>query len=131
MGLVYKGGHPFHRGLLKPTIELAIDHCLSRGIHLVRGPIFDLTSRGIVACGWDGAVLIHHRKEECYPHPGWLKVLCEILGENTYWTWRFNYGFNQGRAIQVYREVKGQQIWFDDEVSSEGSRLARQHNLYR
>jgi hypothetical protein len=118
---------------LTAHIEEAIVHCQGRGISLVRGPTFDYTgpSGNIIACGWDGAVLLRHQKEGIYGQPGWLRELCLLLGEDTYWWWRFHYGFNQGRALQFYREDdNGKRTWFTDKVSETAMKLARRYRLY-
>lgn len=64
-------------------------------------------------------------------HQGWLKKLCQILDEDIYWFWRFNYGFNQGRAIHVYTEEKKKQIWHIDDVSESGNQMARKLKLFK
>jgi len=115
---------------MSDIIETAIAHCQARGIVLVRGPCFDVTCEGVVACNWAGAVLLQHNPDDGHLHPGWLRKLCDVLEKDTYWFWRFNYGFNQGRALQVYTEEGGKQIWHTDKISESGNRLARRYRLY-
>jgi hypothetical protein len=63
---------------------------------------------------------------------GWYKHFCvEILGKSEYWVWHFGYGFNQGRALEIYTEDKpGKRIYTEDKTSSDGSKLARKIGLF-
>lgn len=108
-------------------IEEAIDYCIGKGIEIVRGPGLDRSSGRIEACGWYGAVLIYNKKIDILFKPGWLKEICEILEKDTYWFWRFGYGFNQGRILEVYTEKLGEKIWHKDKVSEQGMRLGKKY----
>ncbi len=113
-------------------VEASIAYTQSQGILLVRGPSFDITQGTIQACGWDGAVLLCHRLDDGHHRPGWLKKLCAVLGKDSYWFWRFNYGFNQGRALSFYKEVEGKQVWYTDKVSEAAMHLSRgKYHLFR
>ena len=110
-------------------VESAIDYVQNKRIVIIRGPIFNVDKGKVTECNWAGAVLFRHGFENL--HPGWLKKLCQILDEDTYWFWRFNYGFNQGRAIQVYTEENKKQIWHIDRVSESGNQMARKLKLFK
>jgi len=107
----------------------SIAHCQSKGIALVRGPCFEMTDR-VLACNWAGAVLLYHGEDDGHLHPGWLRKLCALLGKDTYWFWRFNYGFNQGRPLQAYTEENGKLVWHTEKVSESGNQMARHYRLY-
>jgi hypothetical protein len=55
----------------------------------------------------------------------------DILGKDTFWWWRYNYGFNQGRSLELFTEEGGSRIYFEDEVSKNAARLARKLGLYK
>lgn len=110
-------------------LELSIAYCRTRGITIVRGPCFD-NAQGVRACNWAGAVLLYYSVDDGHLRPGWLRKLCDVLGKDTYWFWRFNYGFNQGRALQIYTEEGGKRVWHTDKVSESGSDLAHRYLLY-
>jgi hypothetical protein len=124
---------------MKPEqiIEDSIKEVQKMGIKIVRGPLFIFGKEyEIQGCDCFGAVLIAHGKAEKFKFigfpEGWLKELCvDILGKDTYWFWRFNYGFNQGRPMEVYREMKdptsGKKrcIYVEDEVSKSAVRMAK------
>jgi hypothetical protein len=98
----------------------------AKGVRIIRGPLFSWSAGELPdACDCFGAVLIAHGKAFRDFPKGWLKELCEMLGKDVYWWWRFNYGFNQINTLILYREEKGQRIYFDDEVSLSAMRLAK------
>lgn len=118
-------------------IEESIETAKKQGVRIVRGPLFSWNGDKIEACDCFGAVLIAHgRAVKGFPE-GWLKELCvDILGKDTYWFWRFNYGFNQGRPMEVFREDKDssgkkRRTYVKDDVSDAGSRLAKKLGLYK
>lgn len=115
-------------------IQGSIDYCKEQGIEIRLGSIFSLIGRGYLArpvsCDWAGAIMIKNGLPLRF-YPGWLKeVAVDILGKDTYWFWRYNYGFNQGRVLDVWREEGGKRIYYEDEVSKEGLRLAKRNGLY-
>lgn len=116
-------------------IESSIKHCQDIGVKIVRGPLLVFNDEyKPIACDCFGAVLIvynkaipsHLRKE------GWLKEdLCKnILGKDFNWWWKFSFGFNQGRSLSVYKEVKDHREYFEDKVSTAGNNLARKLGFY-
>lgn len=109
------------------------------GVRIVRGPLFIIEKRVIVGCDCSGAVLIAHGKAEQHLDgfsEGWLKELCiDILGKDTFWWWRYNYGFNQGRALELFREDKDSSgkkrlTYYEDEVSKSAVRFAKKLGLF-
>lgn len=114
-------------------IEQSIKTAKSMGVVIVRGPIFIWGSGDVPkGCDCSGAVLLVKNKAIREFPNGWLKELCiDILGKDTYWWWKFSYGFNQGRPIDLYTEDgKGKRIYFQDEVSKSGFKLAKKVGLY-
>lgn len=113
-------------------IEKSIEKVQKMGIKIVRGPLFVRNGDKLVACDCFGAVLISHGKAQKDFPKGWLKTLCvDLLGKDTYWMSRFDHGFNQGYALETYKEEKGgKKTYFEDDVSKSGARLARQLGLY-
>lgn len=120
---------------MKPEqiIEESIQKAKQKGIEIVRGPIFVWGHEALPkACDCSGAVLVAFDKAEPGFPKGWLRELCvEILGKDTWWWYRFNFGFNHGRPLQMYTEEKGKTKYIDDDVSKSGVRMAKRFGLYK
>jgi hypothetical protein len=120
---------------MKPEliIEESIQIAQNMSVRIVREPLY-IWGHGDLPEGCDcfGAVLIAHGKAFRDFPPGWLKELCvDILGKDTFWWWRYNYGFNQGRALELFKEDGGSRIYFEDDVSKNAARLAKKLGLYK
>ena len=108
-------------------LEQSVKEAKKKGIRIVRGPIFIWGKNNVLeACDCFGAVLLARGKAQKGFPKGWLKELCiDILGKDTYWFWRFNYGYSQKRVMQMYTEEKGRKVYIDDEVSKAGMKFAK------
>jgi len=120
---------------MKPeqVIEESIEKAKKKGITIIRGPIFIWGYEELPkACDCSGAVLVAFGKAKPGFPAGWLKELCiDILGKDTWWWYRFNFGFNHGRHLQMWTEDKGKIKYHDDDVSKAGARLAKRLGLYK
>lgn len=125
-------GYIFTRELglgMKPEqiIEESIREAQLKGVLIVRGPLFIWGSGELPeACDCSGAVLLAYgRAKRGFPE-GWLSDLCvNILGKDTFWWWRFDFGFNQRRCLQMYTEDHGKYTYFDDDVSKMAAALSK------
>lgn len=119
---------------MKPEqiIEESIQKAKDLGVRIIRGPIF-IWGRGELpkACDCSGAVLVAYGKAKPGFPTGWLKELCiDLLGKDTWWWYRLQFGFNHGHPLQMYVEEKGKVKYYDDEVSKTGARMAKRLGLY-
>ena len=116
-------------------IEQSIKTAQEMGVRIIRGPLFIFENKKVIGCDCSGAVLVAYGKAQDHINgfpEGWLAELCvDILGKDTYWWWRYSHGFNQGRTLELYKEDKGKRIYFDDDVSADGARLAKKLGLYK
>ena len=116
------------------VIEKSIVIARSMGIRIIRGPLFSWSDGKPLpdACDCFGAVLVAHNKAFRDFPKGWLKELCvDILRKDTFWWWRFNYGFNQMSSLFVIRTqgFTGFEYIEEDDVSLRGMRLAKRIGL--
>jgi hypothetical protein len=115
----------------------AIEAARARGIHIIRGPVFDWTTPGNwraprrelpYACNAVGAILLFLGKEQMVSPdvytgfaPGWHKLIEDHLGVTDFWLWRFGQGFNGGYQITLTVEGKnGKDKILKDDVSALG-----------
>jgi len=115
----------------------AIKCAQNRGIKIIRGSAFnwcdpkDYFNRLDIPCECNviGAVLLKLGKENLLGTPGWLKDVCEYLGEKYFWMWRFNLGFDCGLqlTLTVLEDDKEKEI--KDKVSTLGIKIAKQFGL--
>lgn len=123
---------------MKPEhiIEKSIKKAQEMGIRIVRGPIFIIETGIIVGCNCSGAVFVANKKSEQFIDgfpEGWLKELCvNFLGKDTFWWYRYNFGFNQGRSLEIKRSgcIPGEWEYIEDEVSKNAARFAKKLGLY-
>jgi hypothetical protein len=90
-------------------IEEAIEFAKSKGISIVRGPVFIRTIDSIISCNIWGAILIKIGKEDLVSDrfdPSWLKVICDYLEEDSFWFWKTSYGFNYGNELTIIKVKK-------------------------
>ena len=97
---------------MKPEqiIEDSIQKAQGLGVQIIRGPLFIWDSSGNlpIACDCSGAVLVAYGKATRNFPKGWLRELCiDILEKDTYWWWRFNFGFNQGVPFRCIQKTMG------------------------
>jgi len=63
-----------------------------------------------------------------FPYSGWLKDCCEILGEDTYWIWKFMKGFDQGINLKIYKsDCWGTEKEETDTVSVFGVKMRKKY----
>lgn len=107
-------------------IEESIREARSRGVRIAPGALFTWGDGELPeACDCSGAVLLSHgRAKRGFPD-GWLRDLCAILGTDTFWWWRFDFGFSQRRCLQAYTEDHGRYRYFDDDVSKMAAAMSR------
>src|SRR5512137_1929601 len=126
---------------MKPEAVIleALSFAKSQGCRILRGPIFDWCSyagyphesrlKDPPDCNALGAVLLMNGQERLtYPDfkPGWDKKLCDLLGAEWGWVWRFSHGWNRGNILTFEATIKGEDKIIQDEVSRKADRLARQ-----
>lgn len=122
----------------------AIEAARARGIHIIRGPVFDWTTPGDwyahrelpYACNAVGAILLFLGKERLvspdFPYfaPGWHKLVEEHLEVGSFWLWRFGAGFNGGYQITLTVEGKdGKEKTVKDDVSALGIALRKRFRV--
>jgi len=115
-------------------IDQALHEAKQRGLVILRnGAMYswckpDSTwSDTPTACCALGAVLIFHKKAKPGFSRGWYKDLCDILGVDTYWFWRFWQGFNNGCPLKIIIQKDGKDIEVEDKVSKIGVKLAKKY----
>lgn len=115
-------------------IENSIIKVKNMGVKIVRGPMYIWGKESLpLACDCSGAVMIAHNKAYRDFPKGWLKELCiDILKKDTFWWWKFDFGFNRGRALEVKIPgcMQGEWGYTEDDVSASGYRLAKKFGLY-
>lgn len=117
----------------------ALEAAQDRGIHIIRGPVFDWCTPGDwhahrelpYACNAVGAILLILGKEQLVSPetgfaPGWHRFVEEHLGVGSFWLWRFGQGFNGGYQITLTVEDKnGKEKILKDDVSALGIAVRR------
>lgn len=101
-------------------------------IELVRGLVFVKSWSGrIVKVDWLGATMIYMGTLDDYGREGWFKRFLVRVDKDPMWFYRFNYGFSQGRVMQVYTTdcFSGQRFYHDDKTSKAGRDLAKRFGL--
>ncbi len=107
-------------------IREAITNVRAKGIRIQPGAMIDWTGEGgtPVSCDALGAVALHHDiASKSFPS-GWLKKLCTILGEDTFWVYRFCMGFDRKYQILIIEDERSKVT--RDEVSALGIRLRKE-----
>jgi hypothetical protein len=115
-------------------IEKSIAITSEAGLRIVRGPSFTIENDFITECSWIGALLFAHNRSMVPLQNGWFEDLCiNILWKDSFWFWRYNYGFNQGRSLEFFTEdpVSKKRKYTEDTVSKEAARLSRSLGLFR
>jgi hypothetical protein len=65
---------------------------------------------------------------DSFPYYGWLKDCCEVLGEDTYWIWKFMKGFDQGINLKIYKsDCWGTEKEETDTVSAFGVKMRKKY----
>jgi len=116
-------------------IEEAIIHAKSRGIRINKGAMFNwcgtTESQDPIACNAIGAVLLAMGKENLARNgfqKGWLDLVCDYLGVNAFWIYRFCIGFDSGHQILISKTTKDKkEITEKEEISSNGIKLASKY----
>jgi hypothetical protein len=114
-------------------IEDAIKEAKSKGIKITRGAQFNWCGgqNGMPsACDAIGAVLIKNGKAAPGFYKGWLWEMCQSLGTDTYWFWRFTMGWNYHQRIDLLLpdpKKKDKLMRVKDEVSRQGDDLAKRY----
>jgi len=130
-------------GKTESLIEEAILYAKSRGVRIHRGggAVFDWCIRESayrcrmadypVACDAIGAVLLKMGKEDMVKtnfQSGWLDEVCQYLGVNPFWVYRFCIGFDVGHQIIITKITKDKkEITEREETSSFGIKLATRY----
>jgi hypothetical protein len=117
-------------------IEEALIHVRSKGIHIIMGGAMynwcDASGKMAeipTACDAFGAVMIHHGIAQPDFPKGWMKQLCEILGTNGWWLWRFNMGFAHRNPVTFLKKDERSKKWIEiaDDVSPVGIKLSKRY----
>ncbi|HUV84911.1 MAG TPA: hypothetical protein VMV86_04330 [Methanosarcinales archaeon] len=134
---------------MKPEelIEAAIIKARDKGITITRGAVFDWVEGTYpnshkttvpVSCNALGAVLIFLKKESLVSNgfnKNWLDPICEYIGENKFWIWKFVSGFNYGNLLYLTffeddkDKKKKKEINIKDDVSRIADRLAKKYTI--
>ena len=111
-------------------IALALKSAQEKGVIIKRGYIFDWSkdNNGLpFACNAIGSVLLYLGKADMARggfHKEWSDKVCEALGEQHAWLWRFLHGWDYGNCLSFTVEEKGKEKVFYDEVSKNANKLA-------
>jgi hypothetical protein len=115
------------------VIEGALLEVESKGIKIIRGPQFNWCGGhdGLPsACDAIGAVLIKEGKVAPGFPKGWLWEVCQLIGVDTYWFWKFTMGWNYRQRIDLLLpdpRRKGKFMKVKDSISRAADDLARRY----
>ena len=110
-------------------IEEALIEAKSSGINIIAGgALFHWgVDFNLVGCDAFGAVLIKMGEAKPGFPKDWLKRLCDYLGEDTYWFWRFNIGFAYGNHFYFIVEKDGKVSYVKDKISDIGVKIRKKY----
>jgi hypothetical protein len=109
-------------------IEHAVEQAHQSGLRITRAAFIKEAGQ-VVGVSWVGAILLQHDQDL---DPGWLPIFLDVLGENSYFFWKYNCGFSLGvRRMTNITVQDGKDIHVPDDVSKRGFALAKQYGLYK
>jgi hypothetical protein len=98
---------------------------------------YDYVNGKLIGVNAIGAVMVKYGfikpekdTETYFPYKGWMKDCCNLLGEDTYWIWKFCKGFCQGINLKIYKEdCLGTEKEETDTVSAFGVKMRKKYKV--
>ncbi len=98
----------------------------AKGVRIQPGAMITWDSGSAITCDALGAVALAHRIDSRGFPKGWLKSLCDILREDTWWVHRFCMGFDRRFQICIIDDEEKPPEIHRDDVSSLGIKLRKE-----
>jgi hypothetical protein len=114
------------------TPESIIEHALidakAQGLSILGGgAMFEWKDEKVIGCDAIGAVLLHFNLAKMGFPQGWLNQVCNLLGIDYYWFWRFCRGFDHGTTIEIITKHGKKEKITKDSISKLGVELRQKY----